>query len=324
MSGHGDEFRVASWNVQHNGIDRDGSDRRRRVALGVLSRIRPHVVLRQEMTGAAAQGEHDRWAEAVHLGRREERGADDPSRDDVPFVSYLAAPKPDESPNPTGVFVDPVVCLPEGYYEHVAGVWHPICNPVVRIKGTETSLSVASFHLCYYDADQRAAEARRLTTLGKPGMAAIIGGDCNSFPHRERDETTRLPDWTAVGDSSYYEHRTIERDGQRVSDTRPDEILAGPRPGGQPPVFIELGHYAATVLGQRQALEPTASLWRTDQGERRRIDRIYVTPQLAPALKRLEVITTREVREASDHALVLATFQLSALRSALSPSSATP
>jgi exonuclease III len=153
--------------------------------------------------------------------------------------------------------------------------------------------------------------------LGQPGMAAIIGGDCNSYPHRADDETAALPDWDKIADRSHFEARTIERGGKRVSDTRPDEILAGEH-DGRPPVFKDLGHYAATVLGQPEALDPTASLWRTDQGSMRRIDRIYATPPVAGALTRLEVFVNDDVREVSDHAPVVATFSLSKLRRALS------
>jgi anti-sigma regulatory factor (Ser/Thr protein kinase) len=81
---------------------------------------------------------------------------------------------------------------------------------------------------------------------------------------------------------------------------------------------LALAHQAATVLGQPEALAPTASLWRGDQGPRQRIDRMYATPRIAEALVRLEVIATEEVIEASDHALVMATFSFDTLRRALS------
>ena len=61
---------------------------------------------------------------------------------------------------------------------------------------------------------------------------------------------------------------------------------------------------------------PTASLWRTDQGPTQRIDCLYATPQIAEALLRVDA--GDEVREASDHALLMATFSLHRLRLALS------
>jgi endonuclease/exonuclease/phosphatase family metal-dependent hydrolase len=246
------------------------------------------------------------WGEAARLGGN-----------GPVHTAFLANATP-ESANPTGVYTDPSLLRPVQYFEHGTGMWHPICNPVVQLKGASSTLSLASFHLCSFDPAQRASEAKRLATLGKPGMAAIIGGDCNSYPHRPEDETAALPDWDKIADRSHFEARTIERGGERVSDTRPDEILAGEH-DGRPPVFKELGHYAATVLGQPDALDPTASLWRTDQGPKQRIDRIYATPQVAEALIRVEVIVTDEVVEVSDHPPVVATFSLSKLRRALSP-----
>ncbi|WP_253917284.1 endonuclease/exonuclease/phosphatase family protein [Streptomyces sp. MNP-20] len=301
-----DVIRVASWNVEHNGIDRTGDDTRWHTAMGVLAEVKPHLLLRQELTGAHLNGSRTLWAEAGHLG----------GDGDIQYFPFLAPATP-ESPNPTGVYADPRVFDVIAYYVHVTGMWHPVCNPVVRLKGTTTDLSIGSFHLCSHDPGKRASEANRLTTLGKPGMAAIIGGDTNSFAHT-RIETAPLPDWSTIADRSYVAHRTIERDGRLVADTRPDEILSG-QYDGQPSVFRELGHYAATVLRQQYSnpLAPTASLWRKDQGPMRRIDRLYATPQVAAALLKLEVINTEDVRRASDHALVLATFSLAKLRRAL-------
>ncbi|WP_409473499.1 endonuclease/exonuclease/phosphatase family protein [Streptomyces sp. HC307] len=300
-----DEFRVVSWNLEHNGISNSGDDAKWHLAMDVLVELQPHVLLRQEITRGDMFGGRAIWAEAARLG------GNGPAH-----TAFLATATP-ESANPTGVYTDPSLCTPVQYFEHVTSMWHPICNPVVRLKGAPSTLSLASFHLCSFDPAQRASEAKRLAMLGQPNMAAIIGGDCNSYPHRSDDETAALPDWDKIADRSHFEARTIERGGERVSDTRPDEILAGEH-DGRPPVFKDLGHHAATVLGQPDALAPTASLWRTDQGPMRRIDRIYATPQVAEALTGLEVIVTDDVREVSDHAPVVATFSLAKLRRALS------
>lgn len=295
-----DEFRVVTWNVEHNGISNSGDDARWHLAMDVLSTLQPHVLLRQELTRADMFGGRAVWAESKRLGGH---------------AAFLASATP-ESANPTGVYVDRDLCRPTEYFEHRTGMWHPICNPVVRLKGATQKLSLASVHLCSFDPGTRASEAKRVATLGRPGMAAIVGGDMNSYAHRPSNRHP-LPDWSQIEDRSHFEARTIERDGKRVSDTLPDEILAGEHEG-RPPVFVELGHYAATELGLEGALEPTASLWRTDQGTRQRIDRIYATPQVAAALTGLEVIVTDEVIEASDHPPVVATFSFSGLCRALS------
>ncbi|MEU5306684.1 hypothetical protein ACH4YO_41030 [Streptomyces noursei] len=51
-----------------------------------------------------------------------------------------------------------------------------------------------------------------------------------------------------------------------------------------------------------------------------RIDRICATPQVAAALVSLEVVVDDDIREASNHRPVVATFSLSGLRRALSHS----
>jgi hypothetical protein len=133
----------------------------------------------------------------------------------------------------------------------------------------------------------------------------------NSYPHTTPPD--ELPDWSQVKDRAHYEQRTVMSGGIRVSDTVPDEILTGIFDG--PPVFVDLACHAALVLGHGMPpLAPTASLWRQDQGRPQRIDRIYATPAVSEALISIEVIITDGVTSASDHAPVVARFDLPALR----------
>jgi hypothetical protein len=293
-----DELRVACWNVEHNGRGRHGADDHRDLARDILASIAPHIVLRQELTGAWDNGKADLYAEANRLGG---------------LTPFMTAPREGRSRNPVGVMVDPDLFFVDGEHEHDMP-WKPICNPRVRLNGCAKPLSLASAHLCHFDPDMRATEARRITTLADHGRSALVGMDANSYPHRTDMETVALPDWDEVEDRVHYQHRTIERDGKRVSDTRPDEILSGGRP-----VFTDLGLHAGTVLGQRGALAATASLKRTDQGPAQRIDRMYCTPDLVPTLLAFDALTTDEVREVSDHALLVARFDLDALRQLLTP-----
>ena len=296
-----DELRVACWNLEHNGNGdhRPGRGDRRAMAHELLADVRPHIMLRQELTGAAADGNRALYEEAARLGG----------------LTAFMAPATPESPNATGVMVDPALFEIVSSHDQVTGMWHPASNPVVRLKGTRKPVSLASVHLSSWDPVQRASEARRLTFLANGGRSAIFGGDMNSYPHRRDTEAVALPDWDAVGKSDplHYEHRTIERNGQRVSDTVPDEVFTGSG------IFIDLAHHAGTVLKQPNAMKATASLWRTDQGTRSRIDRMYCTPDLAPALLSLEVVADGNVAEASDHALLVARFSLAKLRQALTP-----
>lgn len=302
-----DVVTVASWNVQHNGYaghTAGDDDRLRHLAHQVLLAHRPHIVLRQELTLAHLDGKRPLHEEGKKLG-----------------LSAVMAPGTPESPNPTGVLFDPQLFALHAEYTHVTNGWHPICNPVLTLRGDSEAtkpLSLASFHLCAHDPATRETEAKRLVTLGAQNRTAIIGGDCNSYPHRTSDERVPLPDWTEVKDPAHFEHRTIRTAAGRVSDTIPDEVLASIKPGGGR-VFVELGHHAATALDQPGGLDATASLWRTDQGHRSRIDRMYCTPDLASALLSLEVFADEAVAKASDHALIVATFDRAGFRRALTP-----
>jgi endonuclease/exonuclease/phosphatase family metal-dependent hydrolase len=289
-------LRLICWNIEHNGIDHDGSRNRRELALDIMAAYRPHIVLRQELTGADAHGAAALYQEGERLGGL------------IPFM----APPTMESPNATGVMIDPDVFELGACHPHITNMWHPICNLVVRVRGTHKDLSLASVHLCSYDGQTRATEAKRLTVLGDRGRTALFGGDFNSYPHRTGDELAKLPDWSTITDPVHYEHRTVERAGSRISDTVPDEILAG---GNQ--IFTDLGHHAATKLGQRRAVAATAHIGRTELGLLQRIDRIYCSPVLAPALTSFDVIDSDAVRAVSDHALLYATFDLATFRAAL-------
>ncbi|MFF2189741.1 endonuclease/exonuclease/phosphatase family protein [Streptomyces sp. NPDC058155] len=299
-----DEIRVAIWNVEHNGFDPDGSDERRHRAYEVMARLEPHIVLRQEETNAWHNHGRIRHQEAQRLG----------------LTSCLSPMSPD-SRTPAAVLYDPALFTLVEEITWSTGIGKPMAIPVVRMKGTSQPLSLASVHLCPWSPQIRAIEASRLTVLGEPGKYALFGGDMNSYPHRTGAEKVALPNWSdpALTDAAHFQHRTVERDGKRVSDTVPDEILAGGKT-----VFTELGHLAGMVRHQPGALDPTASLWRRDQGPRQRIDRLYCTPNLSGALISLEVVADDEVTAVSDHALLLARFDRAAMQRALTPVSETP
>ena len=305
-----DTLRVITVNLEHNGLPLGGQPDRREEARTHLAGLRPDIVLRQEVRGpdgtdTSARAElHD---EAEQLG----------------LEIGVLAPGTRESPNATAVLINPDLVEVLEPYTHVTGMWHPIANPVVRLRGTSRPLGLASMHLCSWDTDWREREARRLLILADKGRSAIIGGDTNSYPHTPV-ERHALPDWTTVADPGHVQRRTVrDTTGRLVSHTRPDGILAGVSPAGTAP-YVELGIYAATNgLGQpaaevhrHEALTPTASLWPRDpdQGPRQRIDRLYCTPDLAPALRRVWVDDSPAWSDSSAHAIVGADFELEALR----------
>lgn len=302
-------LRVASWNVPHGGYSSHragGNQDRRRIAVDVLREYEPHIVLFQEMTHGALDGCADVHGLAAALGV---------------FQGFLS-PAPPESPNPTAVFVDLDMFEVRAHYTHATNGWLPITNPVVRLRGEPRTkpISLASVHLCAYDPATREREARRLVTIADGGRSVLLGGDFNSYPHRTQEEQVPLPDWSAVPNANLFHHRTVRGpDGHPVSDTRPDQILAGPTPGANP-VYVELGHYAGTDLLQPHGFKATANLWHdTTPWRQARIDRLYATPDITDALVAFEVVDNEDVAVTSDHALLLATFDLDILRETLTP-----
>ncbi|MCL3998877.1 endonuclease/exonuclease/phosphatase family protein [Streptomyces sp. CSDS2] len=284
-----DELRVASWNIEKNGRGRNGTGDHRSLARKIVRSFRPHIYYRQELTGAWANGKADLYDEAREIGG---------------LMPFMTQPREGRSLNPVGVMIDPDEFEMLRQYEHDLP-WKPICHLTVRPKGSDTQLHLASAHLCHFDPDMRATEARRLTTLADHGHRVIIGMDGNSYPHQRALETVALPDWTQVQDRVHYQHRTVPGpNGERVSDTRPHEILTG---NG---IYVDLGLHASTVLGQPGALAPTASLKRLDQGPPQRIDWILSTPDIAQGLIRFEVVATEDVKRVSDHPLLIAVFDL--------------
>ncbi|MDH6222214.1 endonuclease/exonuclease/phosphatase family protein [Streptomyces pseudovenezuelae] len=289
---------VASWNIQKNGrAPVDGRDHPPRPH-EILAAYEPDVVFRQELTGAGAHGKHALYAEAHAVGG---------------LIAFMGEEREGRSTNPTGVMVTPRL------FDIVAHTnedlpWKQICRLAVRRKNRPGTLHLASAHLCHYDLGLRATEARRLTTYADHGRTVLIGMDANSYPHRASDEISDPIDWNTVEDPCHIQHRTVERDGRRVPNTGPSEILTG----GAKPVFTDLAHHAAGALGQGQALTPTASLHRTDQGPRQRIDVQLGTPDLASALISFEVIDTADVQRWTDHALTIARYDLAAVDRILS------
>ncbi|MFH8993245.1 endonuclease/exonuclease/phosphatase family protein [Streptomyces sp. NPDC017940] len=282
---------VAQWNIEHDG----GTDAKRwEKAHDIVRGHRAEVFLRQEMTYSHQHG-HRRLHEAEHvLGLRG-------------FIT----PATPENQNVTGVFLDHDLFTVDAVYPHTALTWHPVCNIVAYFDGCPRPISFASFHLCFFDADTRLTEARRLTSLTKPGTVALFGGDCNSYP-RNPEPRTPLPDWDTVSDRAHMVHRTyLDPQGHRHSDTRPDTELttAG---------YIDLARHAADHLGQPDALAPTAGHDKPDQGGPRRIDRAYASGGLATALDSVEVIDTPDTRDVSDHSLVLYRFNEVRLHNLLS------
>ncbi|WP_172387337.1 endonuclease/exonuclease/phosphatase family protein [Streptomyces sp. MNP-20] len=267
---------VAQWNLEHDG----GADGARwEQAHEILRAYQPDIVMRQEMTYSHQRGQQRLHATEHILGLR----------------GFLAPPTP-ESPNSTALFVNPKLFQVDAVYPHHTLWWHPMSNVVAYFQDCPRPLSLGSFHLCSHDADTRLTEARRMTTLARPGMVSLIAGDCNSYPSNP-EPGIPLPDWDTVTDRAHMVHRTyLSSTGERHSDIRPDIVLTDAR-------FEDAARYAADHLGQPHALAPTAGQCKPHQGGPQRIDRAYACGGLAAALESVEIIDTKETREVGDHSL---------------------
>ncbi|MFE4664606.1 endonuclease/exonuclease/phosphatase family protein [Streptomyces sp. NPDC056716] len=291
-----DELVVASWNVKDNGR---GTSTGARKASSILADFKPHIVLRQELTDAARNGGRALYAEAEEIGG---------------LSAFMAETKKDRSSHPPGIMFDPHLFTTVARADQDMP-WKPICGVQVRLKGCPKPITLASAHLTHYSHPLRDLEAARLTVFAERDRAVLIGLDANSYPHRATDETTDPIDWDdGVEDATHIQHRTVEIDGRRVPHTTPSRILTG----GTKPVFTDLGHHAATRLGQPGALAFTASLTRKDQGPPQRIDWILGTHDWADALLGVEVVNTG-LEALSDHGLVIARFDLKAVQKMLTP-----
>lgn len=293
---------VASWNLPHNGRgDGDHLDRNDHGdALAYLASKQVDILFRQELTDAWDNGQQALFAEGNALGG---------------LFPHMARPQEGKSRNPTGVLVNTQHFLITQKADHQMA-WNTISGLRVQLKGCDKTLHLASAHLPHFSPALRATDADRLITLADHQRTALIGLDANSYPYRTNDETTDPIDWSTIEDRVHVQNRTVEREGKRVSDTRPSEILTAGH-HGRPGIFIDLGHYAGTKLRQPNALKATANLQRVDQGPPQRIDWLLGTPDLLPALGEVEVVDTDEVKQFSNHALVIATFSLPRLHSVL-------
>ncbi|MFD8316251.1 hypothetical protein [Kitasatospora purpeofusca] len=239
------------------------------------------VLFVQEMTDRWRSGARLRYAAENRLGMRS-------------WISPMPAHADGEKVNPTGLFVRPGVFEMVGEWPQTRGWWTPPTAISVRLPGASSTLQLASAHGGYPDPVLRAGEARKAAAWQTRNQAVIFGADSNSHL-TSPVEHNPLPDWSSSRDTTHREHRTL--DG-RTSDRTPHEILT--RAG-----LEDAALYAATHLGQPDAVAPTASMYphvSERQGPPQRIDLLRMSRALLPALERVDVIPL----EGTDHALVVA------------------
>ncbi|WP_030777600.1 endonuclease/exonuclease/phosphatase family protein [Streptomyces sp. NRRL S-920] len=287
---------IAVWNIEADG-GRDSD--RRDFALDILSQLGdggPDVVLQQEAKHSRERGGRLMHAAEKRLGLR----------------GFLAAPNPYvDADIATAVYVRPSMFHVTQQKPHAKPWWLHPCHVQAYLGACPVPLNFVSFHMCFFDAEQRLTEAGWLATLARPGMVTIAAGDTNSYPRRP--EPTALPVWENVADRAHMVQRTyLGVDGSRHSDTRPDGTLidAG---------YVDLARHAADHLDGfgADALAATAGFDKPLQGGPQRIDRGYGAGGAAAALEHVEVIDNEDTRAVADHALVFYRFNLAHLQRVL-------
>ncbi|MGW4690988.1 hypothetical protein ACWEO1_01210 [Kitasatospora cineracea] len=175
-------------------------------------------------------------------------------------------------------------------------------------------LSVASIHGNFGNPEARSDQLRwLLSNMVKDKRIALISGDWNSWPQGRAPLTM-----DNVADRAYALDRSIlGDDGVFRPDDQADRMLTYRH-------MVWVGGHAATVLGQKGAVQPS-----TEHGpdkERQRIpaadlppaglgpiDRTYVSEELLPALVSAEILATPEVQAISDHLPEVTRWNRSAL-----------
>ncbi|MFF4767392.1 endonuclease/exonuclease/phosphatase family protein [Streptomyces sp. NPDC001255] len=214
----------------------------------------------------------------------------------------------------TALYYSPDLFTPVENYTPITGpMW--VLPPTVRglrLRGTTPSavpLLVSSFHLNYSSPATRLPEAERLTQwadrwdrsanrAGTVHWPALIGGDTNSYPTPGTPGDPALPVLDQIADEPHRAHRSyLGPDGVRRMDDRPDATL---RTAG----LHDVARHLATTRGDTAALAPTMDACST-HGPDARVDRLYASPELLPALRTVEVI---DMHDLSDHHTVVATF----------------
>ncbi|MEV7284923.1 endonuclease/exonuclease/phosphatase family protein [Streptomyces sp. NPDC093252] len=273
---------VATCNFEYNGGGNQTLWRRMHDRLASLDL---HLLLRQEMWGA--QDNDNELADAAEavLG----------------MTGRIARECS------TAVYHDPKLFTPAGEYPKT-GPW--LLPPTVRqfqLTGTAADaapLFVGSFHYDYASPAARLAETEWLTRLNdrwarrgdgrRVHCPALLGGDTNSYPVAGTPGDPALPILEKIGDEPHRAHRSyIGPDGTRLMDDRPDATL---RTAG----LQDVARHLTTVTGDTSPVAPTVDA--CDHGPDARIDRIYASKQLLPAVRAVEVV---DMTGLSDHHTVV-------------------
>ncbi|MGK4906506.1 endonuclease/exonuclease/phosphatase family protein [Streptomyces albus] len=274
---------AVNWNFENNGK----SDPEKRLAgHQMLKSLDPDLVLRQEMWDAGDHGQQVMSELEGALGMR----------------GWLG------EKSCTGLFVRPELFAPVRVWSS-GPIW--VLPPTALTMhytpaGPEAlPLVLVAYHLNYASATNRLAEVEWLSTwadkkqVGPDGrmvtLPVLMGGDNNSYPVPGTPGDPALPELEAIPDRPHRLHRSyVGPDGERRMDDRPDEAL---RTAG----LQDVARYRAGEKGETAAVARTVTASPT-HGTDSRIDRVYATPQLLPAVTGVDVVEVP--LDMSDHHVV--------------------
>ncbi|MFF0125848.1 hypothetical protein ACFYTG_09015 [Streptomyces mirabilis] len=291
-------IRIASCNFELNG----NGDYEKWLAMQQrLAGLRPTILCRQETFGYAPTGRG-----ATLFGE---------SKRITKLVGDLGPVK-----HATALYYDPAEFEQITLWDTEWPGWllHPTAM-TLRVRGTrDVDVVAGCAHLSYNSPTKRKAEAEDLTRLadrvetyenergaGKRKLPVLaIGMDCNSYiaPERMVPGELPVPRLDEINDLPHRAHRSYEVvPGQRVLDSEPDRILltAG---------LEDVARHAALSSGGPglAAVAPTVDACDT-HGPAHRVDRVYTTSWLLPAVVDVEVV---DMTDQSDHHTVVVTYDL--------------
>ncbi|TPQ20079.1 endonuclease/exonuclease/phosphatase family protein [Streptomyces sporangiiformans] len=278
------EVNILCCNFENNGF---GDPARRAKMYKLLAELEPHVLFRQEMWDAADDGSGIAYEMEHALGLRCWLGPE----------------------SCTALLVDTKVFRPLKEWPCTGPMWTQpptaLTFQYAAAGPAAVPLLLVSYHLNYASSALRTVEAEWLTTWndqkwrGGDGPAvplpAVFGGDNNSFPVPGSEGDPAVPALLEIEDRPHRVHRSrVGAGGTRIMDTCPDDIL---RSAG----MEDVARHVAEAKGERAALRPTVHASPT-HGPAARIDRVYVSRALLPAVASAESVDPAGL---SDHHVLL-------------------
>lgn len=282
------ELRIAVANLEYGGLSEDGGDSGWARSMACLRRWVPQVVLLQEVNGRAA------WRLQAHLWRTANE------------LGMTPVPGPPGPGSASGNHPAVLVRTAAGLQILDAGppVWFADgpawCEALVRVPGLAHPVWFISVHLPARSGTAQRIQAERLASLAaRRGGLAVAGGDWNSY---------------APADAGLLSPEALE---QLPAHLRPVRLRLAA--DGQPLAPDHQVHAALASAGLADAaaeLPPgrrtPPGLTPTGRAGGGRVDRVYVTRTLVPALASYEQAATG----GSDHQALLLTLSTQAAAAA--------